>query len=274
MLHDAIMANPARSRFHDAAAPQPPAARIFAWGARALYVGPALNLSAHRNAVAVIALALDGAFGVADPPAETSGHYRRCRSVVIPPGRLHHFTDTQGRMAFLYVDPFSDDLARLRASARAPAPHAAFDLGEEDALIGVMTALADNRADWPTTRAALDSLLAGASRPIDPRVETALAMLHAQAGERPSLDLLAARTGLSESRLRHVFKAATGVPLRRYRLWAAMRTAIGTMARGETLTAAAMDGGFASSAHFSAAFRAMFGMEPSRLAKGGLAMEG
>lgn len=250
------------------------AARVFAWRARALYVGPALNLSAHRNAVAVVALGLDGAFGVADPPAETSGRYRRCRSVVIPPGKLHHFAGTQGRLAFLYIDPFSDELARLRASARAPTPHAAFDLQEEDALIRTLTALADNRNDWATTRAALDSLLASSARPIDPRVEAALALLHQRPGDRLSLDTLAAQAGLSESRLRHVFKAATGVPLRRYRLWAAMRTAIDTMARGETLTAAAMDGGFASSAHFSAAFRAMFGMEPSRLAKGRLAMEG
>lgn len=33
------------------------------------------------------------------------------------------------------------------------------------------------------------------------------------------------------------------------------------------LTVAALDAGFASSAHFSATFRHMFGLEPSRLAK-------
>ena len=88
------------------------------------------------------------------------------------------------------------------------------------------------------------------------------------------LETLAARVGLSGSRLRHLFKDATGVPLRRYRLWVAMRAALQTVARGETLTSAAMDGGFASSAHFSAAFRDMFGMEPSRLARGRMAMGG
>jgi AraC-like DNA-binding protein len=44
---------------------------------------------------------------------------------------------------------------------------------------------------------------------------------------------------------------------------AAMRA----IARGRTLTVAAMDAGFSSSAHFSAAYREMFGMEPSRLVK-------
>ncbi|MGY4399037.1 AraC-like DNA-binding protein [Sphingomonas sp. UYAg733] len=266
------MASSAPSRFHEAAES---AARVFAWGARAIYLGPALNLSAHRNAVAVVALGLDHAFGVADPPAGSSGWYRRCRSAVIPPGTLHHFAVTCGRMAFLYVDPFSDDLFRLRASAATPMPHAAFDLAQQDPLIRIMTALADRRADWPATRAALEPLLAGpARRPIDSRVKSALAILHRDAQERTTLETLAAHVGLSESRLRHLFKDATGVPLRRYRLWVAMRAALQTMARGESLTQAAMDGGFASSAHFSSAFRDMFGMEPSRLARGRMAMGG
>lgn len=271
MLHDAVMASFAPSRFHDAAETTP--ARIFAWGGRAIYVGPALNLSAHRNAVAVVALGLDHDFRVAEITAVTSGRYRRCRSVVIPPGALHHFADTQGRMAFLYIDPFSDTLIRLQASAREVLNHAAFHLNLEDALIATVTALADRAADWPTARRALDMLLAGPTRPaIDARVQAVLTILHSDTQERCSLAMLAADVGLSASRLRHMFKDATGVPFRRYRLWVAMRASLTCMARGETLTRAAMDGGFASSAHFSAAFRNMFGIEPSRLARGRMEM--
>jgi AraC-like DNA-binding protein len=56
-----------------------------------------------------------------------------------------------------------------------------------------------------------------------------------------------------------------GVPFRRYRLWRRMAVAIGTLGQGETLTRAAHEAGFASSAHFSATFRTMFGMAPSTL---------
>jgi AraC-like DNA-binding protein len=38
------------------------------------------------------------------------------------------------------------------------------------------------------------------------------------------------------------------------------------MQRGASLTDASMDAGFSSPAHFSSAYRQMFGMEPSRLA--------
>src|SRR5690606_33483536 len=106
----------------------------------------------------------------------------------------------------------------------------------------------------------------------DPRIAAALSVLHADPAARPSLAALAAGAGLSASRFRRLFRAETGVTLRRYRLWVAMGAAVRAVARGETLTVAALDAGFASSAHFSAAFREMFGLEPSRLARGGLAL--
>lgn len=74
-----------------------------------------------------------------------------------------------------------------------------------------------------------------------------------------------------EGRFRHLFVAATGLPVRRYRLWIAMGSAMRAVARGETLTTAAHAAGFSSSAHFSSSFRGMFGMEPSRLSGGRLA---
>ena len=61
------------------------------------------------------------------------------------------------------------------------------------------------------------------------------------------------------------------MPLRRYKLWIAMGVAMRAIVPGESLTNAALDAGFSSSAHFSAAFREMFGMEPSRLSGGRLA---
>jgi methylphosphotriester-DNA--protein-cysteine methyltransferase len=49
-----------------------------------------------------------------------------------------------------------------------------------------------------------------------------------------------------------------------------MGVALRSMAKGASLTDAAYEGGFGSSAHFSSAFREMFGMEPSRLARLGM----
>ena len=70
---------------------------------------------------------------------------------------------------------------------------------------------------------------------------------------------------LSVSRFQHVFKAQVGTTFRRYRLWGKMHRVARSLQQGHALTRAAMDGGFASSSHLSAAFRDMFGVAPSVL---------
>lgn len=258
-------------RFQEAAA----AARLYAWGARALYVGPALNLSAHRNAVAVLALGLEGPFEVAETPGEPGSAYRSCRSALIPPNTLHQLRAGTGRMAFLYVDARSRDLERLRAAARERGPRADFHLAFEGPVLSRLRDLDHGRRDWGEVRNDLSARLAErADGEPDPRIARALSTLHADPAARRSLDQLAAIAGLSASRFRRLFRATTGVTLRRYRLWVAMGAAVRAIARGDALTSAALDAGFSSSAHFSAAFREMFGLEPSRLAGGRLALAG
>lgn len=247
------------------------AARIFSWGARALYLGPAFNLSPHRNSVAVLAVALDAPFNVAIDPANAQAGYVNCRSLVVPPNTLHHFADTSGAMAFLYVDACSRDLDRLSGQAGLRTPRAAFHLACEDALIARLRALCAGETVWAEARPDLckDLGITG-ERHVDARVQRALNLLHASPWVRQPLTELAAEIGLSTSRFLHLFKEATGVPLRRYKLWVAMGAAMRSLAKGDNLTSAAMNGGFASSAHFSATFRQMFGLEPSRLARGQL----
>src|SRR5258708_11626287 len=88
-------------------------AKLIGWGARVLYLGPALGLTPHRNATAVLAVALDGGLGVADDPADPNAAYRCVRSVLIPPNTLHHPRIAGRSMAFLYVDPLSRHLSAL-----------------------------------------------------------------------------------------------------------------------------------------------------------------
>ena len=261
----------ADARFQEPAAAHAMVPQLYAWGARALYLGPALGLSPHRNAVAVLGIGLDADFDVAIDPTDASAGHRRCRTVLIPPNTLHHFVGTAGRFAFLYVDARSRDLDRLLGLAGERSARAAFDLAGEDEWIARLDALARGDATWEATRARIGAALAGDPPPAsDPRVRAALGRLHADPGSRLSLAELARAAGLSESRFLHVFKAAIGVPLRRYKLWIAMGAAMRAIGRGENLTTAALDAGFASSAHFSSTFRGMFGLEPSRLARSGL----
>ncbi len=241
-------------------------ARLYFWGARALYLGPTLGLTPHRNAVAVLCTGALRDFEIASDPDAAEPVYVACRAALIPPNTLHHLRCDDQPMACLYFDAQSDDYARLRGTMARIEPRAAFGLANRDYLDALARLLAGHA--WSEVRESIAAAL-GLRRPTrrDDAVSNAVRLLHANPAERTALDDLATQAGISPSRFLHRFKEATGVPFRRYRVWARMGAAVRGIVAGESLTGAAYDAGFSSSAHFSAAFRDMFGMPPSVLGR-------
>jgi AraC-like DNA-binding protein len=285
-------------------------ATLVLWGARALYVGSALGLGAHRNAVAVVAVGLDALFGVARDPgavalatlttptaergpggrdASRRDTVRWCRTALIPPCTLHRLHPGSGRLAFLYLDALGVDLRRVLARARDDdvcdgARRAAYDLAGEADLVTLLDAAARGRRSWAATCVSLGAWLRGSAATAaasgvdraavaaaaegDAAVAAAVRRMRDDPAGCPPLATLAATAGVSPSRFAHRFTAATGVPFRRYRTWCRMAAVARAASAGATLTRAALDAGFASSAHLSAAFRAMFGLSPTQLGLG------
>jgi AraC-like DNA-binding protein len=247
--------------------------RLYFWGARCLYMGSALDLSSHRNAVAVVCAGLDAPFEAVVSPLDPLAGYQTHRTLLIPPNTLHHLRAGDTWMAFLYLDSQSSDYARLRASEIGSAPPPATTLAMQEAYLTALRGLREGML-WQGARAQIAAAL-GLAAPERPHTAVAEAIQRFRddpAGKHPLADL-ASQAGLSPSRFLHLFKESTGVPLRRYRLWSRMGAAVRQIAKGASLTEAALDAGFASSAHFSAAFRDMFGHAPSGLAQARLRIE-
>jgi AraC-like DNA-binding protein len=79
-----------------------------------------------------------------------------------------------------------------------------------------------------------------------------------------SLHAIASRVHASPFHLARVFKRATGLTLHEYVTQLRLRAALGELAdRRVPLTELALAAGFSSHSHFSAAFRARFGLSPS-----------
>ena len=244
----------------------PNKARMLDWDARVLYLGPAFGLTPHRNATGVLAVALDGAIGVANDPRARSPSYRKTRSVLIMPNSLHHLRVDAGRMAFLYVDPLGRDIEALRSRMKEVGSRAAFDMIDERSVVALFGDIAGRcLASEEAQQAARDLLGIGTSPQPDARIAAAIMRMRQQPGGSHTLAELGRKAGLSSSRFLHLFKDVTGVPLRRYRIWSRIGAAARAVAQGQSLTEAALGAGFSSSAHFSTAFRGMFGMMPSEL---------
>lgn len=224
-----------------------PEAVLWAGLGRAAYLGPSLRLRAHSGSVHCFALGVDEPFTVL-----ADGVERRVRSALIP-ARTRSQLVSDGRMLFLYRDPSAAWLAGIRAKMTALLPiH--IDHQDESAL----TREAQN-GRLPV------SVLGPSGAVSDARVRAALDLLRTDPGGRLTAAQVAASVHLSPSRFQHLFSAETGTSFRRYRLWARMQHVAAAVSRGATLTQAATDAGFASSAHFSDSFRDMFGLSATRL---------
>ncbi len=230
--------------------------RIWVGPARALYVGPGLNLSPHLNVATTIAVSLKQPFELRT--WAKSGGWSPWRAEVIsliPSETLHHLK-SRGPMAFLYLDPLTDrrhplpwdELLRGRERLQQVGPRISLD--EAFATFG----LRPHRAH--------DARIARVVREIERRPDAFGRLQDA-----------AALACLSPSRFRARFDAELGLPFRRYRLWRRMAAVMRTVAGGGNLTEAAHAAGFSSSAHLSSTFKRMFGLTASDLLALGVAID-
>ncbi|MBM9498668.1 helix-turn-helix transcriptional regulator [Leptospira sp. 201903071] len=97
----------------------------------------------------------------------------------------------------------------------------------------------------------------------DDRLIRVLRKLVENPEETVNVEELAEEIGMSASWLQHEFKNVVGLPLRAFRKWFRIKTAVIALKEGATLTDAALGAGFYDQAHFTNVFREIFGISPS-----------
>jgi AraC family transcriptional regulator len=108
-----------------------------------------------------------------------------------------------------------------------------------------------------TPRAAVDSV--GRQKLVD----RAKLVLSSDLGRRWTLAAIAADVGVSPVYLTQVFQQVEGLPLYRYQLQLRLARALDLLGDYVDLTQLALDLGFSSHSHFSAAFKRTYGQTPS-----------
>jgi AraC family transcriptional regulator len=142
----------------------------------------------------------------------------------------------------------SHRLLRLRASSNDP-------LASDELMIALL-----REALRPTQG------IAGAS-PLRV-VDAAKEFLHAHLYEPISLDEIAKAVQVSAAYLTDAFTRSEGMSLGRYRMRLRLTRALVDLPRCEDITRLALDLGFSSHAHFSDAFKSLYGLSPSAFRSG------
>jgi len=110
-------------------------------------------------------------------------------------------------------------------------------------------------------------LTAGASR-YSQKLGSIIADLVSEPMSRMTQFELADRLRMERTSALRMFKAATGQTFRRFKQWSALQHAARQIAAGELVRTAAMDAGFADTAHLSRTFRMSFGLSPAQAIEG------
>jgi AraC-like DNA-binding protein len=94
-------------------------------------------------------------------------------------------------------------------------------------------------------------------------VDRAKLVLSSDLARRWTLADIAAEVGVSPVYLTQVFQQVEGMPLYRYQLRLRLARALDLLGRYDDLSSLAMDLGFSSHSHFTAAFRQTYGRTPA-----------
>jgi AraC-like DNA-binding protein len=233
-----------------------------------LYLGSVGRAAEHaHHAIQII---------VADGPLvlqDGAGRRHRSASAIIPANAPHTIAKGNSHAAMLYLDPES---AASRALDRRASGDTALSVCTWiDGARELTPALLPSVQAVDKPERLVDRILAalgvdantvpGAA--MHPALERALLLLPTILDGPVRMATVAAETGISASRLRHLFVAELGLPFRRYVLWLRLQRAAQAVFDGASLTDAAHAAGFTDSAHLTHTTRRMFGLPPSQLAK-------
>jgi AraC-like DNA-binding protein len=100
--------------------------------------------------------------------------------------------------------------------------------------------------------------------PSDKRARKLVDRLRAHPTDQRSLELLASECGASKRTMQRLFAAESGMSFSRWRQRARLIHALQSLAAGESVTAAALDAGYATTSAFISMFRKQLGTTPSR----------
>ncbi|EDY87626.1 transcriptional regulator, AraC family [gamma proteobacterium HTCC5015] len=239
---------------------------IYIWDRRVLHISRFPDIAEHRLGAAALIIGLDGTFSVLETETE---NWRECRTALIPPGCVHENQFGGTAAAILHIEPESIDYMNITGSMPHGDWQVMYDHIDEENLIQLINKIHDEAPSVNDAKNLIKQVIYGTGydyeneEKIDPRIRKVLDMIRAEPSASYSMEELAEVVNLSPTRFIHLFKEQTGVPIRRFRQWVRMKTVITYVADGSSLTDAALDAGFTDSAHFSRAFRNMFGITPS-----------
>ncbi len=202
---------------------------------------------------------------------EVNGQLILCSAILINMDTPHTF-NAQGEPHFtMLIDP-TTELGRVMKGLLENQPFYIFQHEKNiDMQQNFRNALEQNEHDaiLSFAQSVINQFYSSNMKGFDNRVVRVLNLLDdcMHEDEFHQIKYFSEKTGLSESRLAHLFKEETGIPLKSYIVLHKLQKAYELIFNGENITTAALDAGFDSPSHLAYTNKMMTGMSATNITK-------
>lgn len=236
---------------------------LYLWDKRTFCISRFAGPIRLSQAAAMLLVGLDGPLQLQSEGAAICSH-----SALLPAGLELEVDSLGSRVAICYLDVFGEDFALLAPRMAHVQGGVLHGLDSEAESIERFDQLHRQSADPELIQAWMEELInphqcVPAGFALDSRIVRVVELIKADVACNQSIAYLAEQVGLSVPRLSQLFRQKIGIPIRRYRQWHRLFVTTVGVARGMTLTDAAMVAGFTDSAHLTHTFRSIMGLKPS-----------
>jgi AraC-like DNA-binding protein len=249
--------------------PDVPPSTLYLWRLRTLFVGYLKHSIAFSAGAHTLLFGLEEAV-----PFTVNGQTFRARSLLIPAG-ISFTADSQGKqVACCFLDPQGRDYLFHQSLMGRQQEGVYCDSMLQDQQLSILQQAYHHSLGADDVYGRLAGLLFPAVNTRvsgfveDARITRIIDLIHSDPAQNYSNDDLGGHVGLSGARLQRLFKDATGIPIRRYRLWHRLFVTSTMISMGSSLTDAALTAGFSDSSHLTHVFQNMLGMPPSAMLSG------
>ena len=234
---------------------------LYFWSGQALFIGQSTDATAHRHYSLQIGIGLNEPFRL-----HFDDSWNTCRVAVVGPNQLHQLDGSGDWQAVLLLDPETESTQRLVNEYLQDRSIKTIDVTIPEKLLNQLRALVSAKRSCRDAKELCDSVTSALTnttlpqKKIHPKILQVIDYLNQLPLKKVSIKEISQNVYLSESRIIHLFKEQTGIPIRRYLLWLRLIEAIKEIFKGVSFTTAAHEVGFADSAHLSRTFKQMFGI--------------
>lgn len=210
----------------------------------------------HRHMAAHIIISVDGSM-----KAQCAGTEYICHGILLPSGTSHAI-DTQGNAVLVFLYDSTTNVAKqIRDIAWIPE-----EVCKEIAqLYADMESASDSYYRFEKTVLSWLGIIGAATNVTDERIQTAMKFIRAKSTEKVTCQDVADAVHLSQSRFSHLFREQVGMTFAAYLIYQRILYVYTQMFQGRSITEAALNAGFSSSAHFADVNRRVFGISASTI---------